>query len=168
MMCRTTLPPPPTLNTGKFNDLNTHEAAEARIDDPTCNSCHGMFETVGLALEHYDATGRWRDAYEDGVQVDASGSWPGPDPQQFEGMIELSNALAANEELDRCTAQRAAEFAFGREATAVFGQPESCMAKPIADAFVASGGDLRELIVGLVLSDGFRLRDPGDETPTCE
>lgn len=167
MMCRSTTPPPPELDTGKFNGLPARAAAEARIDDTTCTGCHGKFETVGLALEQYDATGRWRDAYEDGTPVDASGWWPDPDPQQFEGIVELSGALAANEEVQRCAAQRVAEFAFGADVRSTV-DDRSCMDDPIADAFVESGGDLRELMVGLVLSDGFRLRDPGDETPACE
>jgi len=100
--------------------------------------------------------------------VDASGSWPDPNLQEFEGVSGLANALAASEEVKRCTAQRAAELAFGREAQQSPGEAPSCIADPIADAFVTSDGDLRELMVSLVLSDAFRLRDPGEETPTCD
>jgi len=168
MMCRATLPPSDQLNVGMFNGLDPRAAAEARIADQTCTVCHGKFETVGLAFEAFDATGRLRGSYPDGQPVDASGWWPDPDPQQFEGLGELSAALAATDEVERCAAQRATEFAFGPDAHELSGEARSCVAEPIQEAFVASGGDLRELFVSLVRSDAFRLRDPGLETPTCE
>ena len=28
--------------------------------NPSCNSCHSMIDPLGLALENYDVTGRWR------------------------------------------------------------------------------------------------------------
>jgi hypothetical protein len=168
MMCRTTAPPPDVLDTGMFGHLDPRAAAEARIDNETCNPCHGKFETVGLALEDFDATGRFREAYPDGQPVDASGSWPAPNAQEFAGLAELSAELAASEEVERCAAQRATEFAFGPDAQQIPGEARSCVVEPIQEAFVQSGGDLRELVVSLVKSDAFRLRDPGPETPTCE
>jgi hypothetical protein len=168
MMCRSTMPPPDVIDTGVFGDLEPHEAAEARIENATCRGCHGGFEAVGLAFEGFDATGRARQEYEDGDPVDAGGWWPEPNAQEFEGVPELASALAASEEVKHCTAQRAAELAFGRDAQQIPGQVPTCIADPIAEAFVTSDGDLRELMVSLVLSDAFRLRDPGQETPTCE
>lgn len=168
MMCRTTAPPPDQLDTDMFADLDPRAAAEARIDNATCTGCHGGFEAVGLAFEDFDATGRLRETYPDGEPVDASGWWPEPGMAEFQGLTELAGALAASEEVERCTAQRASEFAFGRDAQQIPGEARSCVAAPIQEAFVQSGGDLRELVVSLVRSDAFRLRDPGTETPTCD
>lgn len=167
MMCRSTPPPDPTLDTAMFDGLTPREAAEARIDTTSCTGCHGQFETVGLAFEHFDATGQWRDVYEDESPVDAHGSWTDPNAQQFDGVAELAAAMADSEEVERCAAQRVAEFAFGADVQSTT-EDRSCMDDPIAEAFVESGGDLRELLVSLVRSDGFRLRDPGEEMPTCE
>jgi hypothetical protein len=168
MMCRPTAPPPEQLDTGIYESLDPRAAAEARIDNITCNACHGGFEAVGLALEQFDASGRFRESYDGGEPVDASGWWPAPNGQEFEGLAELGNALAANDEVERCTAQHVAEFAFGRDAQQIPGQAPHCVAGSIQDAFVESGGDLRELFMNLVRSDAFRLRDPGEAAPGCE
>jgi len=29
--------------------------------NPSCNSCHQLIDPIGLALENFDVTGRWRD-----------------------------------------------------------------------------------------------------------
>jgi hypothetical protein len=36
------------------------ERLEAHHTNPTCNTCHQMFEPMGLALENFDAVGAWR------------------------------------------------------------------------------------------------------------
>ncbi len=167
-LCRDTMPPPEELDTGTFGELSPREAAEARIASETCSGCHGLFETVGLALEQFDASGRYRETYEDGQPVDAGGSWSGANAQSFDGLAGLSEALANNPEVQRCVAEQAAEFSFGLDAQHLPGGDDHCVADSIQDAFVSSGGDLRELLVNLVASDAFRLRalGPGDST-TC-
>ena len=47
-------------------------AARAASRNPTCASCHKIFEPMGLALENFDAVGAWR-TLEEGIPVDASG-----------------------------------------------------------------------------------------------
>jgi len=58
-------PPPP----GVKMDLSFHEGQppttvrerlEAHRRNPTCNSCHGLIDPLGLVLENFDVTGRWR------------------------------------------------------------------------------------------------------------
>jgi hypothetical protein len=59
-------PPPPGVNT----DLNTKEGEKpktlrARLEkhraNQSCNQCHGVIDPIGLALDSFDAIGRWRD-----------------------------------------------------------------------------------------------------------
>ena len=71
-------PPPPNVNT----DLSNHEGqapttVRARLElhrtNPSCQACHGLIDPLGLALENFDVTGRWRDV--DGVakaKIDAT------------------------------------------------------------------------------------------------
>ncbi len=165
MLCQLTAPPPAELDTGAFDHLSPREAADARIDNETCTNCHGMFELPAIALERYDAAGRWRTTYENGDAVDDSGVLLG-DPVQ--GLTGLSDALTGNEVFQRCVAQRASEYAFGRDALRHDGEARQCVSESIEDALISSGGDLRELVVGLVRSDGFRFRDPGADASTCE
>ena len=59
-------PPPPDVDT----DLSTPKGEKpktlrARLEQhrskPSCNQCHGVIDPIGLALENFDAIGRWRD-----------------------------------------------------------------------------------------------------------
>jgi len=45
---------------------------EAHRANPNCNSCHRIFEPMGLAMENFDAVGRWR-TRDAGSEIDATG-----------------------------------------------------------------------------------------------
>ncbi|MES2603737.1 MAG: DUF1592 domain-containing protein [Pseudomonadota bacterium] len=45
---------------------------EAHRINPTCSTCHKMFEPLGLAMENFDAVGQWR-AVDAGNPIDATG-----------------------------------------------------------------------------------------------
>jgi hypothetical protein len=56
----------------------------------SCAACHVIFDPFGLALENFDAVGRWRDN-DGGAPIDASGSLV--DGTKFSGPAELRAAL---------------------------------------------------------------------------
>jgi hypothetical protein len=63
---------------------------EAHRRNPACNSCHRVIDPLGLALENFDVTGRWR--IKDGESaIDASGDLY--DGTQMNGAAGLRNAL---------------------------------------------------------------------------
>jgi hypothetical protein len=71
-------PPPndiPPLNedSGPKNQTIREKFAEHR-KNPDCAGCHSKLDPLGFALENFDITGRWRDKYENGRDVDASGT----------------------------------------------------------------------------------------------
>jgi hypothetical protein len=93
---------------------------------PACSSCHAVMDPLGLALENFDATGRWRDRDRyAGEAIDAAGVLPdgtpidGPDdlraallrrPEQFvqtfvEGLLTYATGRAA-EHYDMPTVRR--------------------------------------------------------------
>jgi hypothetical protein len=45
---------------------------EAHRANPTCASCHQMFEPMGIAMENFDAIGQWR-TEDAGIPIDPSG-----------------------------------------------------------------------------------------------
>jgi len=45
---------------------------EAHRTDPTCSTCHKMFEPLGFAMENFDAVGKWR-TEDEGNAIDATG-----------------------------------------------------------------------------------------------
>ncbi len=59
-------PPPPDVNTDLSQPKGeAPKTLRARLEShrtkPGCNHCHGVIDPIGLALENYDAVGRWRD-----------------------------------------------------------------------------------------------------------
>lgn len=46
---------------------------EAHRINPTCSTCHMMFEPLGLALENFDAVGKWRTEEGAGLPIDPNG-----------------------------------------------------------------------------------------------
>ena len=62
----------------------------AHKTNPSCASCHAMFDPLGLALENFDATGGWR-ITDGGSPIDASGTFI--DGTRFNGPAELRAGL---------------------------------------------------------------------------
>ena len=59
--------------------------------DPNCAVCHLPMDPLGLALENFDAIGRWRDSGEAELPIDASGQLP--NGTQFYGLDGLREIL---------------------------------------------------------------------------
>jgi hypothetical protein len=64
--------------------------------NPACASCHKVMDSIGFALENFDAVGMWRNR-EAGVAVDASGDLA--DGTHVDGVVQLREALIKNPEL---------------------------------------------------------------------
>ena len=54
--------------------LTTRERMELHRKNPTCNSCHRFIDPIGLALDNFDVTGKWR-ARENGMPLDTRGEF---------------------------------------------------------------------------------------------
>jgi hypothetical protein len=89
-------PPPgvPLLDETKAEDgdklLTTRERMEQHRSNPQCTSCHRVIDPLGLALENFDVTGRWR-IRDNGAPVDATGDLY--DGTQMSGPAGLRAAL---------------------------------------------------------------------------
>jgi hypothetical protein len=68
--------PPPDVPPLEEKPTATAKSVRERIEqhraNPACASCHKIMDPIGLALENFDAIGRWR-ATDEGVKIDASG-----------------------------------------------------------------------------------------------
>src|SRR5262249_49785239 len=62
-------PPPPPPSVPALEDtkgaadgrlLTVRERMEEHRRNPSCNSCHRVIDPLGLALENFDVTGKWR------------------------------------------------------------------------------------------------------------
>lgn len=83
-------------------DMTTRERVAKQTSDRVCMSCHGLINHLGFALEHFDATGKFREKEKDkpinaeGYYIMASG-----DKMTFEGSTEMAKFLATNRESHR-------------------------------------------------------------------
>jgi len=111
-------PPPPVVpelkatgTNGKI--LSMRERMEQHRSNALCYSCHATIEPYGLALENFDAVGRWRTINENGEPVDASTELV--NGTKFEGLDGLRNIILANKDQFVQTAtNRLLTYAVGR------------------------------------------------------
>jgi len=92
-------PPPavPSLKENKTGEkaFTVREMMAKHRDRPSCFACHGILDPLGLALENFDAVGRWRDKDRmAGTVIDASGVLP--DGTKISGVDDLRKALASD------------------------------------------------------------------------
>jgi hypothetical protein len=95
-----TPPPPPGVSDLEDNTvaagLSVRERLAAHRQNAACAICHDRLDPVGLALEQFDAVGRWRD-HEFEQPVLAAGGLAGVGP--FVGVNGLEKAILARPEL---------------------------------------------------------------------
>ncbi len=95
--------PPPGVETdldavGEGSALTVRVRLEQHRADVGCNSCHGVIDPLGLALENFDAIGAWREIDRfAGEQIDAAGELAGTG-EIINGPDDLRVALAAEPE----------------------------------------------------------------------
>ena len=71
---------------------SVREIMETHRAKPACNSCHGIMDPLGFALENFDAIGEWRSADRwAGTPIDATGKLVDGTP--VGGPVDLRNAL---------------------------------------------------------------------------
>ncbi|MBM80777.1 MAG: hypothetical protein CMJ78_09305 [Planctomycetaceae bacterium] len=90
-------PPPPPNDVPALNeeasskDLTIREKFAVHRENPDCAGCHSRLDPLGFALENFDITGRWRDKYDNGRNVDSSGTLVRKYP--FTGIVQFKNSL---------------------------------------------------------------------------
>jgi len=110
-------PPPPDVPpleaAAKGAALSLRETLAVHRADALCNSCHSRMDPLGLAFEHFNALGRWRDA-EYGRSIDASGQLV--TGEAFSSAQQLKRILVQNHARDffRTLAEKMLTYALGR------------------------------------------------------
>ena len=135
--------------------LTTRERMEQHRSDPTCNSCHRFMDPIGLALDSYDVTGRWR-IRENGVPLDTRGDFYDGTP--IANPVELRRALLKRPiPLVRTFTQNLMAYALGRRIES-FDQPT--VRQIVSDA-ERQGYRMSAFILGVVMSDAFQMQRAG-------
>ena len=165
----------PALASGKL--LTVRERMEMHRANPACSSCHSMIDPIGLALENFDVTGRWRTwdktyaigsdgvrIHTGGIQVDATTTMydgtPLDGPASLrDGILQYSDAFISN------LTQKLLAFAIGRRV--------EYFDMPTVRAIIRRAGEndnrFSSLVLGIVNSQAFQMnRSVPATTDTAE
>ena len=154
-------PPPPNVpaleETQKKLDkvLTMREQIAQHRANPVCASCHSMMDPLGLSLENFDFTGRWREVDENTVPIDASGTLP--DGTKFVGPVGLREALLKNpERFVHTLTEKLLIYALGR-GLEYYDMP--AVRKIVRDA-AHNNYKAASIVLGVVNSLPFQMRRP--------
>jgi hypothetical protein len=129
------------------------EAMEAHRSDALCHSCHSRMDPLGLALEHFNALGLWRDSERD-QPIDASGQLI--TGESFNDIRDLKQVLTSSRRLDfyRCLTEKLLTYALGRG----LDYYDVHAVDQIIDQLQQSEGRSSALVLGIVQSAPFQSR----------
>ena len=152
-------PPPPPPNVGSLPEddrqkdgLSLRARLERHRGDPRCASCHARMDPFGLALESFDAIGKFRDSDED-RPLDPCVDWAGV--ATFDGIVDVKDWLVARKDrFLRVFAARLFVFAIGREP----GPTDEPTLLAMIDAAEREGYRFGAVVEALCTSDPFLLR----------
>ncbi len=151
-------PPPgvPTLEETEESDggrvLTTRERMEIHRKNPTCNACHRFMDPIGLSLDSYGVTGKWR-VRENGNPLDTRGDFY--DGTEIHNPLQLQQALLRRPiPLVRTFTSNLMAYGLGRRVE-YFDQPA---VRQIVREAEEQNYRMSAFFLGVVKSDAFRMQ----------
>jgi hypothetical protein len=149
-------PPPPPMNVAPFPERlptqTVRQQLEQHRSNPTCAACHAFFDPLGLAFEHFDGVGAYRDK-DRGMAVDASGELTETDVDgKFADSTELMNLLKGSQTAAECLTTQFYRFAVGR----LESDADTCVLKRLTSSLKDGGYSVRDMFSKMATSDAFR------------
>lgn len=159
LLCEAPLVPPNNVDTtvpAPDLSLTARQQLEMKTESvQPCKTCHALLNPVGYAFDHFDSTGRWRDKEESGLPIDTTGDLVGTDVDgPISDHIGLLAKLADSRQARDCVVTQWFRYAHGREQA----EADGCVIAQITELFESSGGNVRELLIGLTQTDAFLFR----------
>jgi hypothetical protein len=173
-------PPPPDVPSLKETEVNSRKVLSMRAQmeehrkNPACASCHKLMDPIGLALENFDALGRWRTSdhwmltvedqkwrlNEADAQIDAAGQLPDGTP--FVGPAGLKQALLAHSDQFVSTfVEKLMIYALGR-GVEYYDRPSI---RAIVKRAAANDNRFSSIVLGVVNSAPFQMRTSSATAP---
>ena len=150
-------PPPPDTATDLSQKAGEQpKTVRARLEqhraNPTCRTCHGVIDPIGLALENFDTIGQWRTTDSQAkVPIDAGTVLT--TGVAINGVVDLRSQLAARPEVfARTVTERLLMYAVNRHLD-YFDMPQ---VRGIVRAAAKDNYKLSSIVLGIVNSDAFR------------
>ena len=154
-----TPPPPPPPNVPDLEAtsdnvggriLTTRERMEIHRENPMCHSCHLFMDPIGLALDNFDVTAKWR-FRENGMLLDTRGDFYDGSP--VSSPSELVDVLLQRPiPLVRTFTENVLAYALGRRVE----YADQPTVRVIAGAAEKTGYRMSSFILGVVNSDAFQ------------
>lgn len=133
--------------------LTLRERLAAHRERADCRGCHERIDPLGFVFENYNPVGAWRDKYENGRAIDASGSLF--QEHAFSDVAEFKAAiLEGKDRFCSALAGHLLSFALARE----LGPADQLALEKITDAVATDDYKMKTLIRQLILSEPFRTK----------
>jgi hypothetical protein len=148
--------PPPGVETNLDQKKNAapktlRDRLEAHRSNPVCASCHQIFEPMGIALENFDAVGKWR-TYDEGALIDPTGVIA--DGTKLEGVQTLREVTKRySDQFARVITEKLLTYAMGRGVE----DADMPMVRSITKSAAEKDYRFSAMILGVVQSQGFQM-----------
>jgi hypothetical protein len=160
--------PPPGVETNLEKDPDQVKVTSLRgrlelhRASPACASCHRLIDPIGLALENFDHTGKWR-TMDGKVAIDASGQLT--DGTRLDGPDSLRRALLAKSDVFvTVLTEKLLTYAAGRAM-----RPEDMPAvRRIVRGSAPDKYRFSSIVLGVIQSPPFRLRTKSAPRPDLQ
>lgn len=153
-----TQPPAPPPNVPALPATNAtgtmRQRMEAHRSNPACSGCHTMMDPIGLAFEHFDGIGRWRDT-DQGQPIDATGQLT--NGATFDGAGQLADVIRNDARFTKCATRKFFSYSLGREPR----DYDQTRLDALGADFAKQGYHASQLVIDIVRNDAFRKRRGG-------
>ena len=131
-------------------NLTIRETFAKHRENPDCAGCHSRIDPLGFALENFDITGRWRDKYENGRDVDMSGKLVRK--HDFKSIVEFKKSLSKeNKRIAKAFIGHLLRFSLSRELS----PSDSLVIDRILEETEKDNFKIQALIRAVILSERF-------------
>ena len=151
--------PPPEVETDLEDahgaqPTTVRERLEVHRENPSCNQCHGVIDPLGLALENFNAIGKWREKDRwAGRPIDSSGRLVGGAP--ISGPADLRQALLDRpQQFVQSFTEKLMIYALGRAVA----HQDMPVLRQMVDEAAQHDYRFSVLIEGIVNSAAFRMK----------
>jgi hypothetical protein len=153
LLCEAVPPPPPDVDVDLMDGDTTARTMRDRLSEHAANAgcagCHARMDPLGLALEHFDAIGAYRDT-DAGNPLDVSGELDG---STFDGARKLGEVLSTDPRTAECLVRNLYRVATGHLEEA----GDEAAIEALTSGFSADNFRVRPLLARIANSDGFRM-----------
>ncbi|MED5586442.1 MAG: DUF1588 domain-containing protein [Verrucomicrobiota bacterium] len=144
------VPPLPEASKEELAKLTIRERLAAHRKREDCAGCHNQIDPMGFALENYGPTGVWRDKYDNGREVDVSGTlFRQHEFKDFVGFKQI--ILNEKERFIRGFIGHLLSYALSRQ----LGPADSPAIEKITKSALAGEDQMRAVLKGIAMSRPF-------------